>query len=146
MRSAGASGGPTNSGEQASGRPESPVEGRTGGVNLEGVTRVTPEASVRLCLGEAVSGAPVVTGGVNGNRYQFAEQERSDRGVGRLEPFDTLVTTMDAGQFAGTVQHVFSREDGDAPASEALNESSRLESGTCSTAYHPSVSTIDATW
>ena len=43
----------------------------------EGVASV---ASVRWCLGEAVSGAPVVTGEVNGSRYQFAEQGRSDRG------------------------------------------------------------------
>jgi len=63
-----------------------------------------------------------------------------------LEPFDTLVTTLDAGQFAGTVQHVFSRTDGDAPTSEALNESFRLEAGMWCTAYHPSMSTIDATW
>ncbi|PSQ34701.1 hypothetical protein BRD11_03480 [Halobacteriales archaeon SW_12_69_24] len=64
----------------------------------------------------------------------------------RLEPFDTVVTTLDAGQFAGTVQHVFSRTDGVAPKSGELEESFELESGEWSTAYHPSVSTIDATW
>ena len=109
----------------------------------EGVASV---ASVRWCLGEAVTGAPVVTGEVNGSRYQFAEQGRSDRSVERLEPFDTLVTTLDARRYTGTVQHLFSRTDGEAPASEALEESFELESGTWSTAYHPSVSTIDATW
>ena len=93
-----------------------------------------------------MSGAPVVTGEVNGSRYQFAEQGRSDRGVERLEPFDTLLTTLDARRYTGTVQHVFSRTDGEAPSSEALEESFELESGTWSTAYHPSVSTIDATW
>ena len=109
----------------------------------EGVASV---ASVRWCLGQAVSGAPVVTGEVNGSRYQFAGNGRSDRGVDRLEPFDTLVTMLDGRQFTGTVQHVFSRTDGDAPTSEALEESFELESGTWSTAYHPSVSTIEATW
>ena len=93
-----------------------------------------------------MSGAPVVTGEVNGSRYQFAEQGRSDRGVERLEPFDTLVTMLDARQFAGTVQHVFSQTDGDTPGSGELEESFELESGIWSTAYHPSVSTIDATW
>jgi hypothetical protein len=107
---------------------------------------VAAEASVRWCLGQAVTGAPVVTGEVNGSRYQFAEQGRSDRGVERVEPFDTLVTTMNAREYTGTVQHVFSRTDGDAPTSEALEESFELESGTWSTAYHPSVSTIEATW
>jgi hypothetical protein len=107
---------------------------------------VASEASVRWCLGQAVSGAPVVTGEVDGSRYHFVGNGRSDRGVEGLEPFDTLVTTLDARRFAGTVQHVFSRTDGEAPASEALEESFELESGTWSTAYHPSVSTIDATW
>jgi hypothetical protein len=107
---------------------------------------VAAEASVRWCLGEAVTGAPVVTGEVNGSRYQFAEQGRSDRGVERLEPFDTLLTTLDARHFTGTVQHVFSRTDGEAPSSEALEESFEVESGTWSTAYHPSVSKIDAVW
>ena len=88
----------------------------------------------------------MVTGEVNGSRYRFAEQGRSDRGVERLEPFDTLLTTLDARRYTGTVQHVFSRTDGEAPSSEALEESFELESGTWSTAYHPSVSTIDATW
>jgi hypothetical protein len=107
---------------------------------------VAAEASVRWCLGQAVTGAPVVTGEVNGSRYQFAEQGRADRGVERLEPFDTLITILDARQFTGTVQHVFSRTDGEAPGSGELRESFELESGTWSTAYHPSVSTIDATW
>ena len=107
---------------------------------------VAPEASVRWYLWQAVTAAPVVTGEVNGSRYQFAEQGRSDRGVERVEPFDTLVTIMNAREYTGTVQHVFSRTDGDAPTSEALEESFELESGTWSTAYHPSVSTIDATW
>jgi len=71
---------------------------------------------------------------------------RSDRGVERLESFDTQVTTLDARRYTGTVQHVFSRVDGDAPGSEVLEESFELESGTWSTADHPSVSTIDATW
>lgn len=93
-----------------------------------------------------MSGAPVVTVEVNGSRYEFAEQGRSDRGVERLEPFDTLVTTLDARQFAGTVQQVFSRTDGDAPESGELEESFGLESGPWSTAFHPSVSTIDSTW
>ncbi|PSP48883.1 hypothetical protein BRC75_05285, partial [Halobacteriales archaeon QH_7_69_31] len=106
----------------------------------------TSEASVRWCLGHAVTGAPVVTGEVNGDRHQFAEQGRADRGVERLEPFDTLVTTLDAGQYTGTVQHVFSRTDGDAPKSGALEESFELASGTWSTAYHPSMSAIDAVW
>jgi hypothetical protein len=88
----------------------------------------------------------VVTGEANCSRYEFAEQGRPDRGVERLEPFDTLVTTLDSRQFAGTVQHVFSRTDGDAPASEALEESFELDSETWSTAYHPSVSRIDSTW
>ena len=87
-----------------------------------------------------------MTGEVNGSRYQFAEQGRSDRGVGRLEPSDTLVMTLDAGQFVGTGQHVFSRTGGDAPGSGELEESFELESGTWSTVYHPSVSRIDATW
>jgi hypothetical protein len=107
---------------------------------------VAAEASVRWCLWQAVTGAPVVTGEVNGSRYQFAEQGRSDRGVERLEPFDTLVTTMDARQFTGEVHHVFSRTDGEPPGTGELEESFNLESGTWSTAYHPSVSTIDATW
>jgi hypothetical protein len=93
-----------------------------------------------------VQSSPIVTGEINGGRFEFGGHGRSDRGVERLEPFDTLVTTMDAGQFARAVQHVFSRTDGDAPASEALNVSFRLESGTWSTVYHPSVSTIDVTW
>jgi hypothetical protein len=63
-----------------------------------------------------------------------------------LEPFDTVMTTLDAGRFTGTVQHVFSRTDGEAPASAALEEAFETESGTWSTAFHPSVSTIDATW
>ena len=104
------------------------------------------EPSVQWCLGRLVQSSPVVTGEVNGGQYNFLEYGRSDRSVEGLESFDTLMTSLDAGRFTGTVQHVFSRTDGEAPASAALEESFELESGTWSTAVQPSVSTIDATW
>ncbi|PSQ34597.1 hypothetical protein BRD11_03650 [Halobacteriales archaeon SW_12_69_24] len=104
------------------------------------------EPSVQWCLGRLVQSSPVVTGEVNGDRYNFLEYGRSDRSVEGVEPFDTLMTTLDARRFTGTVQHVFSRTDGAAPASAALEESFEMESGTWITAYQSSVSTIDATW
>ena len=64
----------------------------------------------------------------------------------RLEPFDTLMTSLDASRSTGTVKHVFLRVNWAVPESGDLQESFELESGTWSTAYHPSVSTIDATW
>jgi hypothetical protein len=88
----------------------------------------------------------VVTGEVNGSRYPFGGNGRSERSVERLEPFDTLMTSLDASRSTGTVKHVFSRVDGAAPESGDLEASFELESGTWSTAYHPSVSTIEATW
>jgi hypothetical protein len=107
---------------------------------------VAREPSVQWCLGRLVQSSPVVTGEVNGDRYGFLDYSRSERSVEGLEPFDTLMTTLDARRFTGTVQHVFSRTDGEAPASAALEESFELASGTWSTAFQPSVSTIDATW
>jgi len=107
---------------------------------------VAREPSVQWCLGRLVQSSPIVTGEVNGGRYDFLEYGRRDRSVEGVEPFDTLMTTLDARRFTGTVQHVFSRIDGAAPASAALEESFELESGTWSTAVQPSVSTIDATW
>ena len=107
---------------------------------------VSVEPSVRWCLGEDVTEAPVVTGEVNGSRYPFAGKGRSERSVERVEPFDTLMTSLDASRSNGAVKHVFSRVDGSAPESGDLEASFELEPGTWSTAYHPSVSTIDVTW
>jgi hypothetical protein len=107
---------------------------------------VAREPSVQWCLGRLVQSSPIVTGEVNGNRSGFLDYGRSDRSVEGVEPFDTLMTSLDAGRFTGTVQHVFSRIDGEAPDSAALEESFEMESGTWSTAFQPSVSTIDATW
>ena len=112
----------------------------------DGHESVAVEPSVQWCLGEAVTEAPVVTGEVNGSRYPFGGNGRSERSVERLEPFDTLMTSLDASRSTGAVKHVFSRVDGAAPESGDLEGSFELESGTWSTAYHPSVSTIEATW
>jgi hypothetical protein len=84
---------------------------------------VAVEPSVRWCLGEAVTEAPVVTGEVNGSRYPSAGKGRSERSVERLEPFDTLMTSLDASRSTGTVKHEISRVDEAAPESGDLETS-----------------------
>jgi hypothetical protein len=118
-----------------------PIAVRLAGVNDSVVT----EESVRWCLSRLVPG-PIVTGEINGGRYKFAGKGRSDRGVDRLEPFDTLMTSMNARQFTGTVQHLYSAVDNPAPDEATLRESFETESGTWNTEYHPDVSSIDANW
>ena len=124
----------------------SPEEVAPMAVRLAGVNdSMVAEESVRWCLSRLVPG-PIVTGEINGGRYKFAGNGRSDRGVDRLEPFDTLMTSMNAQQFTGSVQHVFSAVDNPAPDEAALEESFKLDSGTWNTEYHPDVSSIDAAW
>jgi hypothetical protein len=118
-----------------------PVLRRLGG----GDDSVVAEESVQWCLSRLIPG-PIVTGEINGGRSEFAGKGRSDRGVARLEPFDTLMTSMNARQFTGTVQHVFSAVDDAAPDEASLRESFETESGTWNTEYHPDVSSIDASW
>jgi hypothetical protein len=89
---------------------------------------VVAEKSVRWYLSQLIPG-PIVTGEINDGRSKFAGKGRSDRGVDRLEPFGTLMTSMNARQFTGTVQHVFSAADDPAPEDEALRESFETESG-----------------
>ena len=120
-----------------------PAKGRL--LNNSAYDSIAEEESVQWGLGRLVD-APVVTGEINGIRYKFTGEGRSDRGVERLEPFDTLLTSMDASRFSGVVQHIFTEVEGEAPSSEALRESFKTDSGTWSTRYHPSVSDIDASW
>ena len=111
-----------------------------------GTESLAADESVRWCLSRAESTAPVVTGEVNGDRYEFAEQGRSDRSVERLEPFDTLVTTLDARQYSGTAQHVFSHVDGDPPTADELRSSFETDSGEWAASSGPHVSSIEASW
>jgi hypothetical protein len=114
------------------------VDGRT--------ESLAADESIQWCLSRAESTAPVVTGEVNGYRYEFAEQGRSDRSVERLEPFDTLVTMLDARQYSGTAQHVFSHVDGDPPTADELRESFETDSGEWTASSGPNVSSIEASW
>ncbi len=104
------------------------------------------DESVQWCLSQVESTAPVVTGEVNGFRYEFAEQGRSDRSVERLEPFDTLVTTLDARKYSGTAQHAFSNVDGNPPTADELRESFETDSGEWTANSGPNVSSIEASW
>ena len=112
----------------------------------DGTESLAADESVQWCLSRAESTAPVVTGEVNGDRYEFAEQGRSDRSVERLEPFDTLVTTLDARQYSGTAQHVFSYVDGEPPTAGELRSSFETDSGEWTASSGPNVSSIEAAW
>jgi len=111
-----------------------------------GPESLAADESVQWCLSRVESTAPVVTGEVNGDRYKFAEQGRSDRSVERLEPFDTLVTTLDARQYSGTAQHAFAHVDGDPPSADELRSSFETESGEWTASSGPNVSSIEASW
>lgn len=106
---------------------------------------VVQEESVRWALSQLVD-APIVTGEINGGRFEFLGNGRSDRGVENLAPYDTLMTSMDSSEFTGTVQTVCSRLDGDAPSAETLRDTYQLNSGNWDTRYHPDVSSISAAW
>ena len=92
------------------------------------------------------TGAPVVTGEVNEGRFDFSEYGRSNRSVAQLGAFDTLVTTLEASQFAGTVQHSCSNVGGPPPTTEQLRGSFETESGTWNTAKGESVTAITGAW
>ena len=111
-----------------------------------GTESLAADESMQWCLSRAESTAPVVTGEVNGNRHEFAGQGRSNRSVERLEPFDTLVTTLDARQYSGAAQHVFSRVDGDPPAADELRSSFEADSGEWTANSGAHVSSIEASW
>ena len=112
----------------------------------KGTESLAADESVQWCLSRAESTAPIVTGEVNEYRYEFAEQGRSDRSVERLEPFDTLVTTLDARQYSGTAQHVFSHVDGDPPSADELRSSFETDSGEWAVSSGSHVSSIEASW
>ncbi|PSP80425.1 hypothetical protein BRC88_06920 [Halobacteriales archaeon QS_4_69_225] len=111
-----------------------------------GTESLAADESVQWCLSRAESTAPIVTGEINGDRYEFAEQGRSDRSVERLEPFDTLVTTLDARQYSGTAQHAFSHVDGEPPTADELRSSFETDSGEWTASSGPNVSSIEASW
>jgi hypothetical protein len=73
---------------------------------------------------------PVVTAAVNGGRYKFLDHGRADRSIERLEPFDTVMPKLNGPRFRGAVQHLFARPDGEPPASSALEEALKTDSGT----------------
>ena len=112
----------------------------------KGTESLAADESVQWCLSRAESTAPIVTGEVNEYRYEFAEQGRSDRSVERLEPFDTLVTTLDARKYSGTAQHVFSHVDGEPPTAGELRSSFETDSGEWAVSSGPHVSSIEASW
>ena len=107
---------------------------------------MTTEESIQWCLDQLVNAsAPVVTGEVNGGADEWSDYPHSDRDTSPLGDYHMLMTTMDASEYAATVQTTVSSVDGNAPTEEELREA--LEgSGNYSTQYHPNVSSITATW
>ncbi|PSP80424.1 hypothetical protein BRC88_06915 [Halobacteriales archaeon QS_4_69_225] len=92
------------------------------------------------------AGAPVVTGEVNGSRFDFIGFGRSNRSVVRLEAFDTLVTTLEATRSTGTVQHSCSHVDGDPPTTDELRLSFETDSGEWTANSGAHVSSIGGSW
>jgi hypothetical protein len=121
---------------------QTPVLQRLAGRKSESIVQ---EPSVKWCLSELVPG-PVVTGEINRGRYNFVGYGRSDRDLQPLEPFDTLMTSMDARKFTGTVQHVTSLTKPGAPTAAELESVFKTESGDWTTTEHPNVSSITGSW
>ena len=107
---------------------------------------MTAEESTQWCLDQLVNpSAPVVVGEINGGASEWSDYPHSNRNVRALGDYDTLMTTMDASEYAATVQTTVSSVDGNAPTEEELREAFE-GSDNYSTQYHPNVSSITATW